>query len=69
MRWDGFSEDILVIGMAVELLFVSTEEVDRSLTFTRIEIRGWPVVWSGTVVVPWGSMDWQMERREIMITG
>jgi hypothetical protein len=40
MRWDGFSEDILVIGMAVELLFVSTEEVDRSLTFTRIEIRG-----------------------------
>jgi len=69
MRWDASSEDILVLGMAVELLFVSTEEVDGSLAFTRIEIRGWPVVWSCTVVIPGGSMKWQVERGEIMITG
>lgn len=39
MGWYGSSENILVVPMAVELLFVSTEEVDRSLAFTWIEIR------------------------------
>lgn len=40
MGRDGSSEDILVLRMAVELLFVFTEEVDHSFAFMRIEVRG-----------------------------